>query len=221
MTSPALDDFHERVVLAAQSASPTVRLVGGTGLSLLLGHLVSKDLDLFCAPREDIGVVVRAVVASADAAGAVATPVRTGPGFQRLELGGVHGTMRVDVAADTAERLEPVPLLVGLVRAETLRDQRANKLIALLGRSKLRDLVDLFFIENAGCPAVELFVDAVAKDGGNGPGVVRVGARPNCDPPAPGSRGGAGPRRARALSRSASAGRPCARRSSAVTATRR
>ena len=46
-----------------------VRLVEGTGLALLLGHRVSEDLDLFCAPREDIGGVVRAVVASAEAAG--------------------------------------------------------------------------------------------------------------------------------------------------------
>ncbi len=35
-----------------------------------LGHRVFEDLDLFCASREDIGVVVRAVVASAEAAGA-------------------------------------------------------------------------------------------------------------------------------------------------------
>jgi len=169
LTSTALDEFQERLVLAAQSASPTVRLVGGTGLALLLGHRVSEDLDLFCAPREDIGVVVRAVVASAEATGAVVTRVRTGPGFQRLELIGVHGTVRVDIAADTAERLEKMPVLVGLVRAETLRDQRANKLIALLGRSELRDLVDLFFIEGAGYPAVAGFVDAVAKDGGMDP----------------------------------------------------
>lgn len=56
MTPRLLDDLQEGLVLAAQGASPTVRLVGGTGLALLLGHRRSEDIDIFCAPREDISI---------------------------------------------------------------------------------------------------------------------------------------------------------------------
>lgn len=170
---------------AAQEASPTVRLVGGTGLALLLGHRRSEDIDIFCAPREDIGPVVAAVEAAAAEAGVRATPVRSGPFYKRLEIDRADGLVRVDVAADSALRLEPEPTMLGALRVETLRDQRANKLVALLGRSELRDLVDLYFIEQAGLPAINGLGDAVTKDGGMDPawfawalGQVKVAALP-------------------------------------------
>ncbi len=160
-----LPDEAERLVLAAQGVSPRVRLVGGTGLALLLGHRVSADLDIFCGLRDDIEPVVRAVET---AAGGAAHRVRTGPGFARLEITG-GAPIRVDVAADTSRRLVEADTYVGEVRVESLRDQRANKIVALLGRSELRDLVDLFFIEEAGLPVAQGFDDALAKDGGMDP----------------------------------------------------
>lgn len=164
-----LDDLQRRIIVAAQEASPTVRLVGGAGLAVVLGHRRSDDVDLFCAPKEDIAPIVLAVRAAAEHEGAVAVAVRTGPSFQRLEV--VHGglMLRVDVAADSAQRLEAEATRVGGLRVETLRDQRANKLITLLGRSELRDLVDLYFLERAGFAALDGFEDALAKDGGMDP----------------------------------------------------
>ncbi|UQA56578.1 nucleotidyl transferase AbiEii/AbiGii toxin family protein [Polyangium aurulentum] len=164
-----LPDFLERIVLAAQDASPALRLVGGTGLALLLGHRRSDDLDLFCGVREDIEPVVRAVEHACEALGTTAHRVRSGPGFVRLEVPHEEGPLRVDVASDTAPRLVEEQTLVGPVRVESLRDQRANKIVALLGRSELRDLVDLYFIDRAGMPVLEGFEDAVRKDGGMDP----------------------------------------------------
>jgi hypothetical protein len=51
--------------------------------------------------------------------------------------------IRVDVAQDAAPRMTADALVVGGIRVESLQDQRANKLSAVLGRSALRDLVDL------------------------------------------------------------------------------
>ena len=98
MGAARLPDLEERLVLAAQEASPAVRLVGGSGLALLLGHRRSEDLDLFCGLREDIEPVVRAVEARASALGS--TPVRVGsaPGFARLEVSHGAEAVRVDVA---------------------------------------------------------------------------------------------------------------------------
>ncbi len=164
-----LPDIAERLVLAAQGASPTVRLVGGTGLSLLLAHRHSDDIDLFCGFREDISLVVRAVEDASAALGLTAEHVRTTPSFVRLDVPAPGGVLRVDIAADASQRLVTEDTHVGPVRVESLRDQRANKLIALLGRSELRDLVDLYCIEQAGLPALDGFEDAVFKDGGMDP----------------------------------------------------
>jgi hypothetical protein len=146
-----------------------VRLVGGTGLALLLGHRVSDDLDLFCGPREDVEPVVRAVEEAARAEVGEPTRVRSAPGFARIEVPHAQQTLRFDVAADTAPRLVPEDTYVGAIRVESLRDQRANKLVALLGRSELRDLVDLYFIEKAGLHVIDGLEDATKKDGGMDP----------------------------------------------------
>jgi Nucleotidyl transferase AbiEii toxin, Type IV TA system len=164
-----LPEALERLALAAQGASPSVRLVGGSGLALLLGHRRSDDLDLFCSLREDIEPIVRAIEDAAREAGSTPTRVRTGPSFARLEIASGAETLRIDVASDASPRLVLTDTLVGPIRVESLRDQRANKLVTLLGRSELRDLVDLFFIERAGLPAREGFDDALKKDGGMDP----------------------------------------------------
>ena len=170
MPSAALAEGEERLVLAAERASPTVRLVGGSGLALLLGHRRSDDLNLFAGVREELEPIVRAVEEEALRLGRAATRVRTGPGFVRLEVPDAANVLRVDIASDTAPRLVTSDTVVGAVRVEALVDQRANKMVALLGRSELRDLVDLYFIERAGLPVAEGFADALSKDGGMDPG---------------------------------------------------
>lgn len=168
MTSLRLDSAAERLLMAAQAASPSAVLVGGTGLALLVGHRRSLDLDVFCPASEPLAPVVRAVEAEAERMSAELEHVRTTPGFHRLAVSCGGQLVRFDVAHETADRLAP-PVVVSGVRVASLRDQRANKLVALLGRSELRDLVDLLFIERAGFPAAEGFDDAIAKDGGMDP----------------------------------------------------
>lgn len=178
-----LPEFSERLVVAAQQASPTVRLVGGAGLALLFGHRRSDDLDLFGELREDIEPVVRSLEVTAESLGRTAVRVRTSPGFVRIEIPCAHETLRVDIASDSSPRLVHEETYVGPIRVESLRDQRANKIVALLGRSELRDLVDLFFIERAGLPVLEGFDDALKKDGGMDPAwfawaVSQIGLKP-------------------------------------------
>ncbi|CAN99376.1 hypothetical protein predicted by Glimmer/Critica [Sorangium cellulosum So ce56] len=72
---PRLPELAERLVLAAQDASPAVRLVGGSGLALLLDHRRSDDLDLFCGLREDVEPIVRTLEAAAAASSVGVTRV--------------------------------------------------------------------------------------------------------------------------------------------------
>lgn len=169
MSRVELGSVAEALVRAAQRVSPTVRLVGGSGLGLLLGHRRSDDIDLFAERGEPLSPIVNAVTAAAEPLGAVVTHVRTTPSFVRLEVALRDTTVRVDIAQDASERLEPTGTRVGDVYVESLRDQRANKLVAVLGRSELRDLVDLYFLEAAGLPAIEGIEDALQKDGGVDP----------------------------------------------------
>lgn len=166
-----LDDLETEVVLAAEAASPGVRLVGGSGLALLLNHRRSEDLDLFERIRGDIQPVVRAVEDALSAAGKRFERVRAGPGFVRIEVPREPGVLRIDVSTDTAPLLDPRETMAGPIRVESLRDQRANKMVALLGRSELRDLIDLYFIETSGGLRIaEGFEDALRKDSGMDPG---------------------------------------------------
>jgi hypothetical protein len=167
---PRLPKIAERLVLAAQSASPDLRLAGGAGLALLLGHRRSDDVDLFSSSAEDVEIVAQTLEAEARAGGVHLARVRKGPTFVRLEGLSDDLPLRIDVSHDNAARLVPDGELVDGIKVESLRDQRANKLSALLGRSALRDLVDLYFLSKAGWPTLEGLADATTKDGGMDPG---------------------------------------------------
>jgi hypothetical protein len=158
------------LVLAAQAVCPDLRLAGGGGLALLLDHRLSEDIDLFCSSADDVEIVARALEAESRALSVTLARVRRGPTFVRFEGHGAGAPIRVDVAHDAAPRLVEGAVLVGDVRVESLRDQRANKLSAVLGRSALRDLVDLYFLSRAGWPPLDGLAEATEKDGGMDPG---------------------------------------------------
>jgi hypothetical protein len=164
--SGQLPKLARRLVLAAQEDLPGVRLVGGAGLALLLGHRTSDDVDLFCDSIDEIPFIVSRLEAAAADEGVKLTSVRTAPSFRRFEVGAGEELVRVDVAVDSAPLLDPEGPLADNIRVLSLRDQRANKIVTLLGRSELRDLVDLFFLEKEGWPMLEGLNDALQKDAG-------------------------------------------------------
>ncbi len=164
--SAQLPRLARRLVLAAQQDLPTVRLVGGAGLAVLLQHRVSEDLDLFCDSSADIPVVVSRLEAAAIEQGATLAAVRTAPTFRRFEVADLENLVRIDVAVEQAPLLDAESPVVDGIRVLSLRDQRANKIVTLLGRSELRDLVDLFCLEQQGWPLLDGIEDALEKDAG-------------------------------------------------------
>ena len=164
--SALLPRLARLLVKAAQEDLPTVRLVGGAGLALLLEHRMSADLDLFCQSGSDIPVIVSRLEAAATSEGATFARVRTAPTFRRFEVASPDEMVRIDVAADTTPLLDARCPVVDGIRVLSLRDQRANKIVTMLARSELRDLVDLFFLERQGWPLLDGLDDAVQKDAG-------------------------------------------------------
>ncbi len=92
------------------------------------------------------------------------------PSVAERVSGSHDAPVRIYVARDTGPVLVPEPTLAGAIRVESLRDQRANKLAAIVGRSTLRDLVDLYFLDKAGWPPLDGLADALRKDAGTDPG---------------------------------------------------
>jgi hypothetical protein len=87
------------------------------------------------------------------------------------------------VVVDTATPLEADKREVDGIRIDGLPDLVVNKLCALLGRSSIKDLVDLYFLAQADTDPMDYVERARIKDGGMDPGVLaRVLAETPTDP---------------------------------------
>ncbi len=141
-------------------------LTGGGALAgYHLGHRDTHDLDLFTAsPIMEDGV--RALRAAATETGASWQDVRTAPEFRRVVLSRGNESVIVDLVVEHAEQLRPEKPLHGVVRVDPAEEIFANKLCALLGRSEVRDLVDVRALEGLGLSLPEALAAGQRKDGG-------------------------------------------------------
>ncbi len=150
-------------------------LTGGSALGLFyLDHRRSYDLDLFTSEEVDGKEVQNLVQRTATQIGADCAGLRTSPDFHRFRL--TRGDERevIDVVIDRAPQLDAIKAHFGDIRVDTLREIIANKLTTLLSRSELKDVVDLYFLEQAGHDLLAAIPDAQSKDGGWEPAVVSM-----------------------------------------------
>jgi hypothetical protein len=150
-------------------------LTGGSALGLFyLDHRRSYDLDMFTSSEVDGKEIQNLVLRVAAQIGAECTAVRTAPDFNRFRL--TRGDEReiIDVVVDRAPQLDAEKEKVDGIRVDTIREIIANKLTTLLSRTELKDVVDLFFLEQAGHDLLAAVPDAQAKDGGWEPAVVSM-----------------------------------------------
>jgi hypothetical protein len=143
-------------------------LTGGSALGLFyLHHRRSYDLDLFTTLESIDGQTLRnQVIRLAHRIGAECDPMQTTPDFLRFELRRGEDREVIDFVVDRVPQLEVEKCQQGTIRVDTLREITANKWAALLGRSEVKDLVDLYFIERAGYDLFSGFEDARQKDAG-------------------------------------------------------
>lgn len=142
---------------------------GGALVGYYFGHRETLDLDFFAGPGPDLEDAARSLRESASACGATLEPVRRSPTFSRHLARRGEERCVVDLVIDATERIDPEPREFGSVRVDTLREIAANKVDALLGRSEIRDLVDLKFILEAGEDLARAMRDAERKDAGIDP----------------------------------------------------
>lgn len=148
-------------------------LTGGSALGLFyLDHRRSYDLELFTSDEVEGKELQNLFLWVAAEIGADCQVLRTAPDFHRFRL--VRGEERelVDAVVDRAPQLDEQKATFDGIRVDTLREIIANKLTILLSRSEVKDVVDLYFLEQASHDILTAIPDA--KDGGWGPAVVSM-----------------------------------------------
>jgi len=159
----------QRDVLTALAGIPGFYLSGGAALSLAyLQHRQSVDLDLFTDTADLVPRIVAEVEHVALSHGWTYEVRQTFPTFCRLAVSRGDETTLVDVVHDAARPLVVLadkPRLLG-VPTDDLDDLIVNKLCAILGRGDVKDLVDLYFLDQAGHEPLAWLDRAKQKDGG-------------------------------------------------------
>jgi len=166
-------DFVIDFVRACQ-ARIACHLGGGAALAgAYLGHRTTGDIDLFVHDGEEMRALVGLLPGAAAEAGIDVTLLRDAGHLVRAQLANRSGQrLDVDIVHEpVADIAEPPAPIEGIV-IESLTDLRANKLTCILSRSEPRDLVDLYFLDQAGFPPERDLGIASQKDSGVDPGVL-------------------------------------------------
>ena len=150
-------------------------LTGGSALGMFyLHHRRSYDLDLFTPEEVSSKEVQNIIIQIAQEIGALSETQRTAPDFHRFLFTRNEEREVLDIVTDRAPQLDPDKKNIDGIRVDTLREMTANKLTTLLGRSEAKDLIDLYFLEQAGHDILAAIPDARAKDGGWEPATVAM-----------------------------------------------
>jgi hypothetical protein len=166
-------DFALDFIRACQARVPC-HLGGGAALAgVYLGHRTTGDIDLFVHDAEQMRTLVGLLPAAAADAGVGVALLRDAGHLVRAQLADRSGaSVEVDIVHEPiADLTAPPPPIEGIC-VESLTDLRASKLTCILSRSEPRDLVDLYFLDQAGFPPERDLEIASRKDAGIDPGVM-------------------------------------------------
>ena len=148
-------------------------LTGGSALSIFyFDHRYSYDLDLFSEKSKDLYLVNKQVTHVADKIGAKVEKVSTSPLFCRYALSRDGQTEIVDFVLEKVPPVFNHKNTYGNIVVDTLEEIGINKICALVGRSEIKDIVDLYFIARSGFSVTENIENARKKDGGVDPSVL-------------------------------------------------
>jgi len=162
----------QRDVLDAMVGRAAFYFTGGAALAgFYLHHRRSEDLDFFVTDQDELDVLESELQRISRERGWEIHEIRRFPGFRRFIVGDGKDETLLDLVHDPVAQmvdLSDKPVFEGL-RVDDLSDIVTNKLCALLGRGDIKDLVDLYFLQQAGID-VPAYVDAAQrKDGGMEP----------------------------------------------------
>ncbi|MBL7076223.1 MAG: nucleotidyl transferase AbiEii/AbiGii toxin family protein [Kiritimatiellae bacterium] len=150
-------------------------LTGGSALGLFyLQHRYSYDLDLFSVEHLDWLELDGVMRLCARDSNADLELLRDAPTFRRYHLTTADHTEIIDIVFDVSPQIDQEKRLFGDVRVDTLHEIMLNKITTLISRCELKDIVDLYFLEQEGFQIEACFEDAQQKDGGLDPGMISL-----------------------------------------------
>lgn len=142
-------------------------LTGGSALGIFyLEHRFSYDLDFFSAQPVEWNVVQNSIRAVAAQIGATATSLAASPGFHRFDLRRGEEREILDFVIENVPQVDPEKKRFETIRVDTLREIMVNKVCTLIGRSELKDLIDLYFLEKRGLTVLDHLEAAATKEAG-------------------------------------------------------
>ena len=134
---------------------------------------MTGDIDLFVHDAEDMRALVGFLPGAAASTGIGVTLLRDVGHLVRARLQDREGnSIEVDVVHEPVADISAPPPPIEEIVVESLADLRANKLTCILSRSEPRDLVDLYFLDQAGFPPEQDLDIALRKDAGVDPAVL-------------------------------------------------
>jgi hypothetical protein len=166
-------DFVLDFVRACQGRI-SCHLGGGAALAgVYLCHRTTGDIDLFVHDAEEMRALVGLLPGAAADAGIGVTLLRDVGHLVRARLESRDGdSVEVDIVHEPIGDIAAPPPPIEEIVVESLTDLRASKLTCILSRSEPRDLVDLYFLDQAGFPPERDLDIALRKDAGVDPAVL-------------------------------------------------
>ena len=148
-------------------------LTGGSALGLFyLEHRYSYDLDLFTSETPEwleIDGIFHVCAQEINAQGEI---LKDSPTFRRYRLFRNAETEIVDFVLAIDRQIDENKQLFKNVRVDTLHEIFVNKITTLISRCEVKDLVDLYFLEQEGMCIEDHFEEARQKDGGLDPAMI-------------------------------------------------
>lgn len=171
--SRALTPLKRDFLNAFFSSQQGFFLTGGSALGIFyLQHRLSYDLDLFTTAPLDwhvLGRVLADITAQLDAQLEAITET---PHFRRYMLVRGGETEILDFVVESVPQIDPDKAQFPPVVVDTLREIAVNKLCALVGRTEDKDVVDLYFLAQAGFRVPDLIEAARQKEAGIEPAII-------------------------------------------------
>ena len=148
-------------------------LTGGSALGMFyLDHRRSYDLDLFTMHDIDWLRTSQMLKGAAGNIGASMESITATPHFHRYSLTRGNDKEIIDLVKEKTPQVDVEKKVFDGIIVDTMREIGANKMCTLLGRSEIKDIIDLYFLDTGGFLIWEHLDDVGKKEGGFDPGIV-------------------------------------------------
>jgi len=148
-------------------------LSGGSALGVFyLQHRFSQDLDFFTLNSAHWHLIENETRGIADSIGAHCDSLTLTPYFQRYKLTRNKETEIIDFVMEKVPQHDELKCRFGDIIVDTLSEIGINKMCMLISRSEIKDIIDLYYLEQSGFKIEDHIEDAKRKEGGFDPAVI-------------------------------------------------